>query len=66
MLGLPASELAAEFGLQPQTIRQMRLEPSALNYRSPPEGWEDRLIRLARKRGNELEELVALLNRRLR
>ena len=61
ILGLPAAELAKEFGVQAQTIRQMRLEPSAANYRSPPERWQQRLAILARKRGKELRDLVEQL-----
>ncbi len=62
ILGMSASELAAEFGVQPQTIRQMRLQPSATNYRTPPIGWEKRLGRLARRRGRELSDLVDQLD----
>lgn len=64
ILGLPASELAKEFGVKAQTIRQMRLEPSAASYRSPPEQWEARLALLARKRGKELQTLIEQLERR--
>jgi hypothetical protein len=60
-LGLSASRLAEEFGLQPQTIRQMRLAPDAASYRSPPEGWRKVLARMARKRGAELQELAKVL-----
>ena len=58
LLGLPATELAEAFGLQPQTIRQMRLAPGAASYRSPPAGWQNVIVRLARERGRELEQLV--------
>jgi hypothetical protein len=61
ILGLPATELAKAFGLQPQTIRQMRLSPAAASYRSPPNGWEAVIVRLAIQRGRELEELVRAL-----
>jgi hypothetical protein len=61
LLGLPAPELARAFGLQPQTIRQMRLAPDANSYRTPPAGWERVLLRLARERGKELERLVRQL-----
>jgi len=61
ILGLSASELAAEFGVQAQTIRQMRLKPTAANYRSPPVGWQKGLARLARARGKELRDLVEQL-----
>jgi hypothetical protein len=60
-LGLSASRLAEEFGLQPQTIRQMRLAPNAASYRSPPEGWRKVLARLARERGAELHDLAKVL-----
>jgi hypothetical protein len=60
-LGLSASRLADEFGLQPQTIRQMRLAPDAASYRSPPEGWRKVLARLAQERGAELQDLARTL-----
>lgn len=58
ILGLPATELAKAFGLQPQTIRQMRLSPEAASYRSPPSGWQHVIVELARQRGRELDGLV--------
>jgi hypothetical protein len=61
LLGLPATELAAAFGLQAQTIRQMRLAPDAASYRSPPAGWQRVIVRLARERGRELDQLVKAL-----
>jgi hypothetical protein len=61
LLGLPATELAGAFGLQPQTIRQMRLAPDAASYRSPPAGWQKVIVRLARERGRELDQLVKAL-----
>jgi hypothetical protein len=61
LLGLPATELAKAFKLQPQTIRQMRLAPSAASYRAPPVGWEKVIVRLARARGRELDHLVKAL-----
>jgi hypothetical protein len=60
-LGLSASQLAEAFGLQPQTIRQMRLSPNAASYRSPPEGWRKVLARLAQQRGAELQDLAKTL-----
>jgi hypothetical protein len=61
ILGIPAPELAKEFNLQPQTIRQMRLAPDAASYRSPPADWERVLARLARERGRELHGLAERL-----
>jgi hypothetical protein len=62
-LGLTAPEAAAAFGLQPQTIRLMRMDPSAAGYRRPPEGWEKVLAKLARQRGGELAQLAERLDR---
>ena len=61
ILGLPAPELAKEFNLQPQTIRQMRLATDAASYRTPPAGWERVVARLARERGRELHGLAERL-----
>jgi hypothetical protein len=63
ILGIPATQLAKAFGLQPQTIRQMRLVPGAVSYRSPPDGWQKVLLRLARERGRELRGLIDELER---
>jgi hypothetical protein len=62
-LGLPAAQIAEAFGLQPQTIRQMRLVPAAASYRAPPAGWQKVLARLARERGSELKALADRLER---
>lgn len=63
LLGLPAPELAEAFGLQPQTIRQMRLAPDATNFRNPPHGWQKIVIRLAKERGKQLKVLIDTLER---
>jgi hypothetical protein len=60
-LGLSAPEAAAALGLQPQTVRMMRMDPSAAGYRRPPEGWERVLAKLARERGGELAQLAEQL-----
>jgi hypothetical protein len=61
ILGLPAATLAEEFGLEPQTVRQMRLAPDGRGYRTPPAGWERVVARLARERGRELHGLAERL-----
>lgn len=61
ILGIPAVELAEAFDLQPQTIRQMRMAPGAGSYRSPPDGWQKVLLRLARKRSGKLKALIDAL-----
>lgn len=62
-LGLPAAQIAEAFGLQPQTIRQMRLSSDAASYRAPPSGWQMVLARLARERASELKALADQLER---
>jgi hypothetical protein len=57
ILGVPAAELAEAFGLEPQTIRQMRLAPDARGYRSPPPAWQEIVARLAKQRAEELTNL---------
>jgi hypothetical protein len=56
--GVPATNLAEILGLEPQTIRQMRLDPSNKGYRARPEGWEEIIARLARQRGWQLSSLA--------
>jgi len=62
-LGLPASELAEAFGLQPQTIRQMRLAPDSISFRNPPDGWQKVVARLAKERGKKLKALIDAMER---
>jgi hypothetical protein len=61
LLGLSAPELAEAFGLQPQTVRQMRLAPNTANFRNPPNGWQKIVVRLAKERGKKLRALVEAL-----
>jgi hypothetical protein len=61
LLALPAPELAEAFGLQPQTIRQMRLASDATNFRNPPSGWQKVVVRLAKERGKKLKALIDAL-----
>jgi hypothetical protein len=63
LLCLTGPALAELFGLQPQTIRQMRLNPDNPNYRRAPDGWEKVLAKLARERGGELAQLAKQLEK---
>jgi hypothetical protein len=63
ILGLSAAEIGKAFDLRPQTIRQMRLDPDSLNYRSPPAGWPKVVARLAKERGKQLNALADRLDR---
>ena len=57
-LGIPAPELALHFRVGAQSIRQMRMDPGSDGYRSPPDGWELVVAKLARQRGGELVKLA--------
>jgi hypothetical protein len=63
LLGVPASALAEEFGLSPQTIRQMRLAPDTGSFRNPPDGWQKVVARLAKERGKQLKALIDAMER---
>lgn len=58
LLCMNAVQLGELFDVSPQTIRQARLDPEKDGYRSPPQGWEKRLARLARQRAEALVELA--------
>ncbi len=60
-LGLSATWVAGAFGVQPQSLRQMMLEPGKTSARKPPEGWERVLARLARDRARDLDRLASAL-----
>jgi hypothetical protein len=53
-----ADDIAQAFGVARNTIARARLEPSSSAYRSPPEGWQKVLARLARERCSDLKELA--------
>ena len=54
-------ELAKALGVSVATIRQARLSESAKARRSPPEGWEAGVLRLAKKRVSHFQRLVERL-----
>jgi hypothetical protein len=58
LLCLSAGEVADLFGVAPQTVRQMRLEPGTPAFRTPPDGWRSEFAQIARQRGAELERLA--------
>lgn len=51
-----ATEAAGLFGVEPQTIRQMRLDGAG--SRTPPPGWEAKLAGVARKKSRTLAKLA--------
>ena len=62
-IGLSASEAGELFGLTGQTVRQMRMDPDAAGYRSPPDGWVKILAAYARTRGKEMGKIAERLER---
>jgi hypothetical protein len=52
------ADLAQELGVSHGLMRQARLNTSASSYRSPPDGWEAAVARLARQRGGDLLKLA--------
>lgn len=63
VLGIDAATAGEMFGVQAQTIRQMRLDPDKPGYRKPPEGWQATLAKVARARGREMDKVADRLER---
>jgi hypothetical protein len=53
---MTATEAADIFGVEPQTIRQMRLDGAG--SRTPPPGWEAKLATYARRKSKALAKLA--------
>jgi len=58
MAGMTRGQIAEALGCSEATVRQARLDPSANAHRSPPEGWEAVLARVARKQAERLQRLA--------
>ena len=57
-----AEQLAAELGVNRNTIARARMDPeTSPNYRPPPQGWEAAVVRLSRAQGTDLHSLAAAL-----
>ena len=56
--GISHQDLADALGLSVATIRQARLDEGAKARRTPPEGWEAKVAKLARARGTALVRLA--------
>ncbi len=50
-------DLALELGVSSNLLYRARMR-STVDYRSPPEGWEKAVVKLARRRAKELERLA--------
>jgi hypothetical protein len=57
------AEIAEAAGVSVQTIRQARLDPSALGHRPPPTGWQPKLSQLIRSRVNEMLRVADTLDK---
>ncbi len=57
------TELAKNLEVSVPSVRQARLDPSAKAHRSPPEGWELTIARLAKQRADALLALSKRLQR---
>jgi hypothetical protein len=61
--GVTLKELAKELDTSYGFLRLSRLDPDNPGYSRPPAGWEDAVLKLARRRVKELEKLVTDLER---
>jgi len=57
------ADLAEALGVSAPLIRQARLNSAAAAHRSPPEGWERAVIRLATARAERLSALAERLGK---
>lgn len=60
---MDAYEASDLFGVEAQTIRQMRLDASKPTARTPPPGWHAKLAAYARKKSKSLAKLADELER---
>jgi hypothetical protein len=58
MAGMTRGDLADALGKSEASIRQARLPRNNAAYRSPPQGWEDRVADLADREANRLLRLA--------
>ena len=58
LAGISHQELADALGCSVPTVRQARLDEGAKARRSPPEGWEAKVSRLAKIRSDRLRKLA--------
>ena len=58
MAGMTRGQIADALGVSEATVRQARLNDAAKAHRSPPEGWEGSVAKLARQRADRLNKLA--------
>jgi hypothetical protein len=54
-------DVAKELGVSLQTVRQARMAPDAVAYRSAPDNWKEAVIRLTEKRTDDYRRLAERL-----
>lgn len=59
--GISHSDLANALGVSVPLVRQARLDAAAKAHRSPPEGWEKAVAKLAEREAERLSRLAATL-----
>lgn len=59
--GISHEALAKALGVSVATVRQARLRPDAKAHRSPPENWEDAVIKLAGSQIQRYRDLISEL-----
>lgn len=55
--------LAEQLGVSVPSIRQARLDPRALAYRQPPDGWDRAVASLAEARARHFQALARRLKK---
>ena len=59
-------DVAEEVGVSHGTLRQSRLDRSNAQHRTPPEGWEAAVVKIAERRAADLRRLAEQLAARAR
>ena len=57
------ADIAQAANVTHHAVRRARLDPGTASYRTPPEGWEKAIAKLARERAGELAKLAEELER---
>ena len=62
MAGMTRQQIADALGVSEATVRQAKLDEAAKAHRTPPQGWELVLAKLARQRAERLQRLADRLS----
>jgi hypothetical protein len=61
-VGIHHDDIAEALGVSVQTVRQARMAPDVPAHRSPPDEWENAVIRLAEERLSHYRDLIERLS----